>query len=223
MSNVLIAPSILSADFADLGDAVRVVERAGADLIHVDVMDGHYVPNLTVGPPVVSAIKRIARVPLDVHLMIENPDDTVAWYLDAGADIVVVHVEACKHVHRVISLIKDAGRSAGVSLNPGTPLASVEPVLNDVDQVLVMSVNPGFGGQAFIPSSVDRIRALAEMISSAGGSARIAVDGGIDTTTARAVVEAGASVLVAGTSIFGAHDPGDALIDLRVAATTAVC
>jgi ribulose-phosphate 3-epimerase len=223
VSNVLIAPSILSADFADLSAAVAAVERAGADVVHVDVMDGHYVPNLTVGPPVIRALKRIARVPLDVHLMIDNPDDTVGWYLDAGADIVVVHVESCRHVHRVISSIKEAGRGAGVSLNPGTPLASVEPVLADVDQVLVMSVDPGFGGQAFIPSSLDRIRELAQMIEAAGSAARIAVDGGIDDGTARAVVEAGATVLVAGNAIFGADDPGTALAKLRAAATAAVC
>lgn len=223
MHNVLIAPSILSADFADLKGAVAAVERAGADLIHVDVMDGHYVPNLTVGPPVVRALKRIARVPLDVHLMVANPDETVGWYLDAGADIVVVHVESCRHVHRVVHAIKQAGRGAGVSLNPGTPLGSVEPVLADVDEVLVMSVNPGFGGQQFIASAVDRIRDLAEMIRAAGSAARIAVDGGIDVDTARAVVEAGASVLVAGNAIFGAPDPGAALVTIRSAASAPVC
>jgi ribulose-phosphate 3-epimerase len=223
VSNVLIAPSILSADFADLSSAIRAVERAGADLIHVDVMDGHFVPNLTVGPPVVRALKRIAHVPLDVHLMIDNPDDTVGWYLDAGADIVVVHVEACRHVHRVVRSIKEAGRGAGVSLNPGTPLSFVEPVLQEVDQVLVMSVDPGFGGQAFIPASLDRIHELARMIASTGSAARIAVDGGIDAGTARPVVEAGATVLVAGNAIFSAQDPGAALVDLRTAATTAVC
>ncbi|MCL4079062.1 ribulose-phosphate 3-epimerase [Coriobacteriia bacterium Es71-Z0120] len=223
MSNVLIAPSILSADFADLGSAIRAVERAGADLIHVDVMDGHFVPNLTVGPPVVRALKRIAHVPLDVHLMIDNPDDTVQWYLDAGADIVVVHVEACRHVHRVVRSIKEAGRGAGVSLNPGTPLSFVEPVLQEVDQVLVMSVDPGFGGQAFIPASLERIHELTRMIASTGSAARIAVDGGIDGGTARAVVEAGATLLVAGNAIFSAQDPGAALVDLRTAATTAVC
>ncbi|MDI6844084.1 MAG: ribulose-phosphate 3-epimerase [Anaerosomatales bacterium] len=223
MSNVLIAPSILSADFANLGSAVEAVERAGADLIHVDVMDGHYVPNLTIGPPVVKALKRIAHVPLDVHLMIDNPDDTVSWYLEAGADIVVVHVESCRHVHRVVHAIRQAGRSPGVSLNPGTPLSSVEPVLADVDQVLVMSVNPGFGGQAFIPSAVDRIRQLASMIAASGSAARIAVDGGIDVSTARPVVEAGASILVAGNAIFGSDDPAQALADLRAAAMTAVC
>ncbi|GAV31222.1 pentose-5-phosphate-3-epimerase [Coriobacteriaceae bacterium EMTCatB1] len=223
MSNVLIAPSILSADFANLGSAVEAVERAGADLIHVDVMDGHYVPNLTIGPPVVKALKRIAHVPLDVHLMIDNPDDTVSWYLEAGADVVVVHVESCRHVHRVVHAIRQAGRAAGVSLNPGTPLSSVEPVLADVDQVLVMSVNPGFGGQAFIPSAVDRIRELASMIAESGSAARIAVDGGIDVSTARPVVDAGASILVAGNAIFGSDDPAQALADLRAAAMTAVC
>lgn len=223
MSGVLIAPSILSADFTDLAGAVASVESAGADLVHVDVMDGHFVPNLTVGPPVVRALKRTTRLPLDVHLMIDNADDTVGWYLDAGADIVVVHVEACRHVHRVIRAIKDAGRGAGVSLNPGTPLCAVEPVLAEVDQVLVMSVNPGFGGQSFIPSSVDRIRELARMIASARGSARIAVDGGIDVATAPAVVEAGATVLVAGNAIFGAPHPPEALHALRAAALSRLC
>jgi len=223
MSGVLIAPSILSADFTDLAGAVAAVESAGADLIHVDVMDGHFVPNLTVGPPVVRALKHATRLPLDVHLMIDNADDTVGWYLDAGADVVVVHVEACRHVHRVIRAIKDAGRGAGVSLNPGTPLCAVEPVLAEVDQVLVMSVNPGFGGQCFIPSSVDRIRELARMIGDARSAARIAVDGGIDAATAPAVVEAGATVLVAGNAIFGMPDPREALHALRAAAASRVC
>ncbi|MDI6711764.1 MAG: ribulose-phosphate 3-epimerase [Anaerosomatales bacterium] len=223
MSGVLIAPSILSADFTDLAGAVASVESAGADLVHVDVMDGHFVPNLTVGPPVVRALKRTTRLPLDVHLMIDNADETVGWYLDAGADIVVVHVEACRHVHRVIRAIKDAGRGAGVSLNPGTPLCAVEPVLAEVDQVLVMSVDPGFGGQSFIPSSVDRIRELARMIEAARSSARIAVDGGIDAATAPAVVEAGATVLVAGNAIFGAPDPPAALHALRAAALSRLC
>lgn len=223
MSGVLIAPSILSAEFTDLAGAVAAVEQAGADLIHVDVMDGHFVPNLTVGPPVVRALKRVTRVPLDVHLMIDNADDTVGWYLDAGADIVVVHVEACRHVHRVIQAIKDAGRGAGVSLNPGTPLCAVEPVLSDVDQVLLMSVDPGFGGQSFISAAVDRIRELARMIAATRSSARIAVDGGIDPSTAPAVVEAGATLLVAGNAIFGAPDPREALVRLRQAASSQVC
>lgn len=218
MSRVLVAPSILSADFVDLARAVSTVEHAGADLIHVDVMDGHFVPNLTVGPPVVSALRRVTHVPLDVHLMVDNPDDTVQWYIEAGADIVIVHVETCRHIHRVIRAIKQAGRGAGVSLNPGTPLALVEPVLGDVDQVLVMSVDPGFGGQSFVPSSVERIRRLATMIADAGSAARIAVDGGIDASTAPMVVDAGASVLVAGNAIFSAEDPARALVDLRAAA-----
>lgn len=223
MSGVLIAPSILSADFTRLSDAVHLVESAGADLVHVDVMDGHFVPNLTIGPPVVSALKRTTHLPLDVHLMIENADDTVGWYLEAGADLIVVHVEACRHVHRVVREIKGAGRSAGVSLNPGTPICAVEPVLAEVDEVLVMSVDPGFGGQSFIPASIDRIRALAAMIGRSGSSARIAVDGGIEPKTAAAVVEAGATVLVAGNAIFGAADPAQALIDLRAAASSRVC
>ncbi|MEN6431163.1 MAG: ribulose-phosphate 3-epimerase, partial [Coriobacteriales bacterium] len=180
---VLMAPSVLSADFTRLREAVEVAEKAGADLIHVDVMDGHFVPNLTVGPPVIQALKRVTHVPLDVHLMIDDADSTVQWYLDAGADIVTVHVEACYHVHRVVQAIHAAGRAAGVALNPGTPLSAVEAILGDVDVVLVMSVDPGFGGQRFIPASAERIRAVRDMSNRQGHHVRIAVDGGIDVAT----------------------------------------
>jgi len=214
------APSILSADFTRLGEAVALVEAAGADFIHVDVMDGHFVPNLTIGPPVIKALKRITKLPLDVHLMIDNADDTIAWYLDAGADIVVVHAEACNHLHRIVQTIHAAGAQAGVSLNPATPVNVLESIIADLDFVLVMSVNPGFGGQAFIPSSIDKIRDIAALAAANGVRPRIAVDGGIDVRTARLVVEAGADTLIAGSAVFCAPDPGQALRDIRAAAVT---
>jgi len=220
--HVLIAPSILSADFMRLGDAVRLVEDAGADLIHVDVMDGHFVPNLTIGPPVVKALKKVATVPLDVHLMISNPEESVSWYLDAGADLVTVHVETCDHLHRVVQTIHASGAQAGASLNPATPVESLSDIIADLDLVLIMSVNPGFGGQAFIPASVDKIRRLSRMIADSGSKARIAVDGGIDTVTAPLVAAAGASMLIAGSAIFCADDPATALADIRRSAETLV-
>ncbi|MDI6900487.1 MAG: ribulose-phosphate 3-epimerase [Anaerosomatales bacterium] len=219
-NELFIAPSILSADFARLGDAVKLVEQAGADLIHVDVMDGHFVPNLTIGPPVVRALKAITDVPLDVHLMIDNAEATLDWYLDAGADIVVVHAEACDHLHRVVQSVHEAGRLAGVSMNPATPVEALRDILTDVDLVLVMSVNPGFGGQAFIPGSAGRIERLAALCTEVGASPRIAVDGGIDATTAPLVVEAGADTLIAGSAIFGKQDPAGALAAIRAAART---
>ncbi len=217
---LLIAPSILSADFGRLGEAVALVEAAGADLIHVDVMDGHFVPNLTIGPPVVKALKRVATVPLDVHLMIDNADETVGWYLEAGADIVVVHIEACNHIHRVVQSIHEAGAQAGVALNPGTPVSALEGIITDVDFVLVMSVNPGFGGQAFIPSSVAKIEELVRMANGRGASPRIAVDGGIDVRTAPLVTKVGADMLIAGSAVFCAEDPSAALGAIRSAAVT---
>ncbi len=217
---LLIAPSILSADFTRLEEAVALVERAGADLIHVDVMDGHFVPNLTIGPPVVKALKRVANVPLDVHLMIDNADETVQWYLDAGADIVVVHVEACNHLHRVMQTIHKAGAQAGVSLNPGTPVSAIEGIIGEVDYVLVMSVNPGFGGQAFIPGSVAKIEEIARLAAERGVSPRIAVDGGIDVVTAPLVTAAGADMLIAGSAVFCAEDPTAAIAAIRSAAVT---
>jgi len=213
-----IAPSILSADFTRLGEAVRLVEDAGADLIHVDVMDGHFVPNLTIGPPVIKALKRVARVPLDVHLMIDDADGTIDWYLDAGADIVIVHVEASTHIHRTLQRIRSAGRVAGVSINPGTPVAALEGIIGLVDVVLVMSVNPGFGGQAFIADAPARVRAVRELAAAEGANVRIAVDGGIDAATAPLVAVEGASILVAGNAIFCAEDPATALGAIRDAA-----
>ena len=197
-----IAPSILSADFAKLGAEVRAVSAAGADLIHVDVMDGHFVPNITIGPDVVKALKPHSTLPFDVHLMIAPVDPYIAKFAEAGADIITVHVEAGPHLHRSVQLIKGLGRKAGVSLNPATPAAAVAPVLDEVDLVLVMSVNPGFGGQSFIESQLDKLRVLRRMIDDTGRDIALEVDGGINFKTAPRAVEAGADVLVAGTATF---------------------
>lgn len=217
---VSMAPSVLSADFTRLGEAVTLVEDAGADLIHVDVMDGHFVPNLTIGPPVVRALARVARMPLDVHLMIANADETLGWYLEAGAQMVTVHAEACRHLHRVIGAIHAAGAQAGVALNPGTPVDVLSEVVADLDLVLVMSVDPGFGGQRFIPGTPAKIARLAALCAAAGSHAAISVDGGIDATTAPLVVAAGASILVAGSAVFAAPDPAAALVAIKTAALT---
>lgn len=212
---IRIAPSILSADFADLGNEIRRVEAAGADLIHIDVMDGHFVPNLTFGPPVVAAVRKATRLPFDVHLMITNPEEMVTPFIKAGADIVTVHAETAPHLHRLVQTIREQGAKAGVSLNPSTPLAAVEEVLDAVDMVLVMSVNPGFGGQKFIPAAVDKIRRLKAMIEARGLSVDIEVDGGIVPDNARKVIEAGATVLVAGSAVYGAPDAAAAIKALR--------
>jgi len=219
---ILMAPSLLSADFTRLAEAVSLVEDAGADFLHVDVMDGHFVPNLTIGPPVIRALKRVATRPLDVHLMIDDADTTVDWYLDAGADWVTVHVEACDHLHRVVQRIHAAGAKAGVALNPATPASVLEEILPELDLVLVMSVNPGFGGQAYIPSAAPKVAAIAAMIAACGSHALIEVDGGIDETTAPLVTAAGARVLVAGNAIFGRPEPGAALNAIREAGQAAV-
>jgi ribulose-phosphate 3-epimerase len=216
MANELyIAPSILSADFTRLAEEVALVEAAGADFVHVDVMDGHFVPNLTIGPPVVRALKRIATRPLDVHLMVSDPDRTAQWYVDAGADVVTVHVEAATHLHRTVQAIRDGGASPGVTLNPATPASALAEIVPYVDLILVMSVNPGFGGQAFIESSVAKIAEIRRMCSERGVCPRIEVDGGIDPSTAPRVVAAGADTLVAGNAIFGHDDPASALAELR--------
>jgi len=219
---ILMAPSILSADFTRLGEAVELIAAGGADFIHVDVMDGHFVPNLTIGPPVVKALKRATDVPLDVHLMIDNADWTVQWYLDAGADWVTVHAEACDHLHRVLQTIKASGAKAGVSLNPGTPVETVRDVLGLADMVLLMSVNPGFGGQSFIPRVIDKTRELARMCAEEGASPLIQIDGGIDATTAPLVAAAGARCLVAGSAIYCAEDPVAAMQAIRAAAQEAL-
>ena len=219
--SVRLAPSILSADFANLGRDIAAVERGGADLIHVDVMDGHFVPNITIGPPVVRAIKRVATVPLDVHLMIEDPDRYLEAFIDAGAAMVSVHVEVLPHLHRSIQAIKKHGAQAGVVLNPSTPVVALENVAGDVDYVLVMSVNPGFGGQTFIPRSLDKIRAVRALLDAAGNAAPIEVDGGVDLHTVSAVVTAGADMLVAGQAVFGTSDAEAAARELRAAAVSA--
>jgi ribulose-phosphate 3-epimerase len=215
---VTIAPSILSADFTRLAQAVELIERGGADLIHVDVMDGHFVPNLTIGPPVVAALKKVATKPLDVHLMIDNADDTVGWYLDAGADMVTVHAEGTWHLHRVVQRIRIAGASPGVSLNPATPVGTLRDILGDVDMVLLMSVNPGFGGQVFIPRVIDKIRELVALCSQLGvATPTIQIDGGINAETIVPCVAAGARCVVAGNAVFGAPDPIAAIAEIRAA------
>lgn len=218
-----IAPSILSADFAALGDAVARAERGGADLIHVDVMDGHFVPNITIGPAVVRSLKRVATVPLDVHLMITDPDRYIDAFASAGASMISVHVEVLPHLHRTIHAIKALGVEAGVVLNPSTPVVTLEEIAGDVDFVLVMSVNPGFGGQTFIPRSESKVREVRALLDRAGNSrAAIEIDGGIDATNAARVVAAGARILVAGSAIFHAPDPERATRELKAAASSAL-
>ncbi len=218
---VRLAPSILSADFAALGRDIAAVERGGADLIHVDVMDGHFVPNITIGPVVVRAIKQVATKPLDVHLMIENPDQYIDAFIAAGASMVSVHVEAVTHLHRTLTQIKKLGARAGAVLNPSTPASMLEDVAGALDFVLVMSVNPGFGGQAFIPHSLEKIRRVRTVLTGAGSSAPIEVDGGLDASNIGEVVAAGARILVAGQAIFGSGDPEGATRALRAAASAA--
>jgi ribulose-phosphate 3-epimerase len=218
LGSVLIAPSILSADFAALGADIAAVERGGADLVHVDVMDGHFVPNLTIGPPVVRSIRKVTSLPLDVHLMIEEPDRYIDDFVEAGAARITVHLEAVPHLHRTVHLIKSLGVKAGVAINPSTPVALLEDIAGDVDQVLVMTVNPGFGGQTFIPRSESKIKAARALLDREGNPAPIEVDGGIDPSTVSRVVAAGARILVAGQAIFGTSDPAAATRALRAAA-----
>ena len=212
-----IAPSILSADFARLAEEIQAVERAGASLLHVDVMDGRFVPNITIGLPVVKAISRATRLPIDAHLMIVEPGQYAEQFVKAGAQMVSIHIEADPHAHRTLSGIRAAGGQAGIAINPGTSLAALEEVLRFADYVLLMSVNPGFGGQKFIPESLEKLRRLRRMIDERGLKTRIEIDGGIDADNIAEVAAAGAEIMVAGSAIFGADNPGAALNKLREA------
>ncbi len=216
-----LAPSILSADFARLADQVHAAVEGGATLLHVDVMDGHFVPNITIGPPVVACLRKVTDVPLDVHLMIEDPDQYIPAFVEAGADWISVHQEACVHLHRTLSLIRERGARVGVVVNPATPVQTLGEVLDMVDYVLVMSVNPGFGGQKFIPASLEKMRKLATMRNARGADFRIEVDGGIGLDTVAAAVRAGAEILVAGSAVFSSGDPKGCAQKLLKAATEA--
>ena len=220
--SVLIAPSILSADFAALGEAIAAAERGGADLIHVDIMDGHFVPNLTIGPPVVKSLRRVATVPLDVHLMIEEPDRYIEAFAEAGAAMMSVHVEAVRHLHRTVHAIKALGVKAGVVLNPATPAFVIQELAADVDYVLVMSVNPGFGGQTFIPRSESKVRDVRALLDAASNAAPVEIDGGIDRHNVARVVAAGARIIVAGSAVFHTPDPERATRELKAAALEAL-
>ena len=213
---------IIAADFGALADAVASAERGGADLLHLDVMDGHFVPNITFGALVVRAVRKVARVPLDVHLMIEDADRYIEEFVDAGAALISVHVEALPHLHRTVHLIKRLGVKAGVAINPATPVEALRDIVADLDHVLLMSVNPGFGGQTFIPHSESKLRALKQLVVGAGSSALVEIDGGIDLSNAARVVSAGADILVSGQTVFGAADVAQAVRDLRAAAAGAV-
>ena len=206
MRKCMIAPSILSADFSRLGEEIRAVEIAGADVIHIDVMDGHFVPNITIGPLIVAAARRVTDLPLDVHLMINEPDKYIPSFVAAGADWITVHVETCLHLQKTLSSIKEAGKKAGAVLNPATSLTTLDYVLEMVDVVMVMSVNPGFGGQSFIPSSLQKIRGLRVLLDQVNPEAGIEVDGGVGPNTIGAIAEAGANIFVAGSAIYGQSD-----------------
>ncbi len=215
MLEKMIAPSILSADFAQLGQEIKDVVAAGADVIHVDVMDGHFVPNITIGPLVVDAVRKITDRPLDVHLMISEPDKYIEAFAKAGADWITVHVETCPHLHRTVHMIKDLGKKAGVVLNPATPLTTLEYILADLDLVMLMSVNPGFGGQSFIPSTLDKARALKGLIDERGLEIGIEIDGGVTAATIEEISQAGVNIFVAGSAVFGAVNYQEAIAALK--------
>ena len=217
-ATVHIAPSILSADFAHLADEIAAVEAAGADLLHVDVMDVHFVPNLTIGPPIVESLRKVTALPLDVHLMVTNPDACIADFAQAGANYLTVHTETCPHLHRTIQAVKELGVKAGVTLNPSTSLSTIEEVVADVDLVLIMSVNPGFGGQTFIPACLDKIRRTRQLLDRTGSQALLEVDGGIKVENAAEVIKAGADVLVAGSAIFRSPNYADVMSAFRTVA-----
>ena len=211
----MMAPSILSADFSRLGEEIRAVENAGADIIHIDVMDGHFVPNITIGPLVVASVRKITDLPLDVHLMIEDADRYIDDFAKAGADWITVHVEACPHLHRTVSRIKELGKKAGAVLNPATPLGTLDEILADVDLVMLMSVNPGFGGQSFIRSSLNKIKTLKNMIEDRGLEVGIEVDGGVSPVTIKDVAGAGANIFVAGSAVFGQQDYAKEIMEMK--------
>jgi ribulose-phosphate 3-epimerase len=218
MQKLMIAPSILSADFSRLGDDVRQVVEAGADVIHVDVMDGHFVPNITIGPLIVEALRKVTDQPLDVHLMISNPDQYLEDFAAAGADWITVHVEACKHLHRTIHKIKELGKRAGAVLNPATSLDTLDYVLEDLDLVMLMSVNPGFGGQKFIPSVIEKTRTLKAKIDAKGLKVGIEIDGGVSPKTIGSIAAAGANIFVAGSAVFGRSNYAQVIAELKAAA-----
>ncbi|MDO9529027.1 MAG: ribulose-phosphate 3-epimerase [Syntrophales bacterium] len=210
-----IAPSILSADFSRLGEEILLVEEAGADLIHIDVMDGHFVPNITIGPAIVSSLRKVTDLPFDVHLMIENPERFIEAFAAAGSDMITVHVEAADHLHRTIALIKERGIKAGVSLNPATPLSRIEQVIEDVDMLLVMTVNPGFGGQKFIDNMLPKIKKAREIINSIAPGVLLEVDGGVTLDNIKSIADAGTDIFVAGSSVFGSADYRKTIVKMK--------